>query len=210
MMHVGRTPVSQLLMYCASLLVMLLLFLQRKPVTELKGTTVITHHFEGTAVVRHSSTSSPASFFVSCCSQSTATSSNCLLRWPAQQTCLHALQHVQMCSPAISLSAVHVHEARLQEQHNNAVSLASTPACACVVLLNHGYSINTYWVSILQGSPKHGASSKAAGSQQLGGLLGGGLDGAAAAQALGLTGELDPRLVEQVLQVRRVVTGPVT
>jgi hypothetical protein len=53
-----------------------------------------------------------------------------------------------------------------------------------------------------QGSPKHGASSKAAQSQQLGGLLAGGLDGAAAAQALGLTGELDPRLVEQVLQVR--------
>jgi hypothetical protein len=28
--------------------------LQRKPVTELKGTTVITHHFEGTALVRAS------------------------------------------------------------------------------------------------------------------------------------------------------------
>eukprot|EP00882_Tetradesmus_deserticola_P033554 GHRQ01038344.1.p1 GENE.GHRQ01038344.1~~GHRQ01038344.1.p1 ORF type:complete len:243 (+),score=65.99 GHRQ01038344.1:241-969(+) len=75
---------------------------QRKPVTELKGTTVITHHFEGTAV----------------------------------------------------------------------------------------------------GSPKHGDAAKAAQSQQLSGLLSGGLDGAAAAQALGLSGELEPGLVEQVLQVR--------
>lgn len=57
---------------------------------------------------------------------------------------------------------------------------------------------------VLQGSPKHG-SSKAAQAQQLGGLLAGGLDAAAAAQALGLAGELDPRLVEQVLQVRGAV-----
>jgi hypothetical protein len=33
------------------LLFIVICVLQRKPVTELKGTTVITHHFEGTALV---------------------------------------------------------------------------------------------------------------------------------------------------------------
>lgn len=68
----------------------------------------------------------------------------------------------------------------------------------------------------VQGSPKHGATAHKGQQNQLGNLLSGALgDSAAAAQALlakgadpallasmGLAGDMDPRMLEQVLQVR--------